>query len=457
MDRRRRVPVAAARVLSRGAADLRAAALTTMLVGAGSALGYVRDLLMAALFGANADTDAFLIAWTVPETAAPLLIEGAMALWLVPLFSTASGARQRAALVQRTLPALAAALAAVAVCAAAGAPWLVAALAPGLPQGGLAVQCWRICCGCILPFALAGYASAALRAHHVFGPPAATGLAYNLALVGCLAIWHDALGVRAAAWGVAAGAVLMVATQAPAYLRRVGLPRRLPRRLVLPVAALLPIIAFTLLRQGQVLVERVLAADLPAGAISHLNYAQKIAQVPMVVSLMLATVTYPHLARSIAAGDTHQAWRLLARDLAAAAAVTVAAAALLVAFAPTIVGVLLHRGAFDDAAATATEHVLRLYAIGLLGHTVVGVVCRAYFCAGGWRGLWYPALSMAAGLALTATLAAALVPGMAQGGIALANAAGITVTAALMLAGLPRLGLSPLRRAVTTVREGERV
>ncbi|MFI6920155.1 lipid II flippase MurJ [Nonomuraea spiralis] len=442
-------------MLSRGAADLRAAVLTAVLVGAGSALGYVRDLLMAALFGANADTDAFLVAWTVPETAAPLLIEGAMALWLIPLFSVAAGRAQVAALVERTLPALVAVLAAVGVCAAACAPWLVAMLAPGLPRTGLAVECWRICCACVLPFALAGYASAALRANNVFGPPAATGLAYNVALVACLALWHDALGVRAAAWGVAAGAVLMVVAQAPSYLRRVGLPRRLPRRLVLPVAALLPIIVFTLLRQGQVLVERVLAADLPAGAISHLNYAQKIAQVPMVVALMLATVTYPRLARSLAAGDTRRAWQLLARDLLAAGAITVSAAALLVAFAPAIVAVLLRRGAFDGAAATATEHVLRLYTIGLPGHTVVGVLCRAYFCAG--RGLWYPALAMAAGLTLTAALAAALVPDLAQGGIAVANAAGITVTAVLMLAGLHRLGLSPIRAAVPTAREGERV
>src|SRR5207237_5023965 len=69
-----------------------AAVLTIAVTLAGSLLGLVRDLLLARYFGANGATDAFLVAWTVPETAFPLVVEGALAFLLVPLFSRALAA-----------------------------------------------------------------------------------------------------------------------------------------------------------------------------------------------------------------------------------------------------------------------------------------------------------------------------------------------------------------------------
>ena len=68
---------------------VRAAVITVVITLSGSVLGLVRDLLLARYFGADGGTDAFLVAWTVPETAFPLVVEGAMAFLLVPLFSRA--------------------------------------------------------------------------------------------------------------------------------------------------------------------------------------------------------------------------------------------------------------------------------------------------------------------------------------------------------------------------------
>ncbi|MEV4899085.1 lipid II flippase MurJ, partial [Nonomuraea sp. NPDC055795] len=65
----------------------RATTVTMLLVIAGSASGFARDLLVAGVFGASAGTDAFMVAWTIPETAAPLLIEGALSFLLIPYFS----------------------------------------------------------------------------------------------------------------------------------------------------------------------------------------------------------------------------------------------------------------------------------------------------------------------------------------------------------------------------------
>ncbi|MEV2271399.1 lipid II flippase MurJ [Nonomuraea africana] len=430
-------------------AGLKAASLTAVLVGCGSLLGFGRDLLLATTFGADSATDAFLVAWMIPETAAPLLIEGAMAFLLVPLFSRAveQGGDVRY-LVAATLPHMVVALLCLTVLTAAGAPWLVALLTPGIADPELAVRCMRLTSVTVLMFGLAGYLSAALRAQHAFGPPAAITMAYNLGIIACLWTFQE-VGVSAAAVGVALGAMGMVLIQAPAFVKRCGRPRRPARRMLLPLGAFVPIAAFTLERQGQVLVERFVGSSLPEGSISHLNYAQKIAQVPMILSLIVATVTFPHLVRAITAGDGAAVWRRLTDDVVVAAAIVLAATAVLVVCAPDIVRVLLQHGAFTDADAEATAQIMRVYSLGLLGQAVVGVVCRVFFC--GTRPAWYPALAMAAGLAATIALA---IPPWGVAGIAAANAAGITLSAAILLAGLrgPAIGLPPRAIARPAVR-----
>lgn len=429
---------------------LRAASITAVLVGMGSLLGFGRDLLLARIFGASAASDAFLVAWMVPETAAPLLIEGAMAFLLVPLFSRAleqgDDVRQ---VVAETLPTLAAALMAISAAAALGAPWLVESLAPGIADPGLAVACTRLTSVTVLMFGLAGYLSAALRAHQSFTAPATIYVAYNLGIIAFIVVLHDVLGVLAAALGVMAGGVAMVAAQLPVFVRRVGLPRLAACGVLIPLGAFAPIAAFSLLRQGQVFVERFLGSSLTTGSISQMNYAQKIAQVPMVLSLIVATVTFPRLVRSVTAGDTAAARRRIVGDLEMAGLMVLLAATALVVFAPEIVRVLLEQGAFTEADTAATAYFMRVYTLGLLGQTVVGVVCRVYFCTA--RPTWFPAVAMTVGLLVTAGTAAVAVPYWGAGGIAAANAAGITLTALILLAGLggPDVGLS-LRALVPT-------
>ncbi|MFJ9207170.1 murein biosynthesis integral membrane protein MurJ [Streptomyces sp. NPDC102264] len=435
----------------------RAAFLTALLTAAGALLGLARDQTIAHLYGAGPDTDAFLVAWTVPEVAATLLIEDAMALILVPAFSLALARRATAPaldpdpvrlLVRSTLPRLFLALSAGSALLVATAPWVVAVLAPGLPEPGLAVDCTRLTATCAFTFGMAGYCSAALRAHGSFTAPAMIYVAYNAGIITTMVMVSDRWGVRAAAAGVAIGGVLMVLVQLPVLWRRlrarrpvdVTVTERGPKDAgggpTVALALLAPVIVFALSRQSQVLIERFLAAPLPAGAISHLNYAQKVAQIPMTLSMMLCTVTFPVVARAMAAGDTERARRRVERDLALAGIIVLVGAATVVACAPQIIEVLFQRGAFEPADTAATADVMRVYALGLLGHTLVGALVRCYFSAA--RPLWFPAFAMLTGLALTTGTGTLLVQVWGVLGIAAANALGITVTAALMLHGVGR-------------------
>ncbi|WP_373465427.1 murein biosynthesis integral membrane protein MurJ [Streptomyces sp. V1I6] len=437
---------------------VRAAAVTAGLTAAGAVLGLVRDLTVAHFFGAGVESDAFLIAWTVPEMASTLLIEDAMALLLVPAFSHAlarRGAGRRIAdpvreLVSATFPRLFALLTCVAGLLLIGAPFVVRVLAPGFGDPGLAVDCTRMTALTVLTFGVTGYFSAALRAHGSFLRPASVYVAYNAGIITTTFALASVWGVRAAAAGVAVGSLLMVAVQLPAFARRVTL-RPLVRRPrskapLLGAAVLAPVVLFAVSRQSQVLVERFLAAPLPAGAISHLNYAQKVAQMPMVLSLMVCTVTFPVVAKAMAEGDRDRARRRVEQDLAMAGAMVLLGTAMVVGYAPQIIEVLFQRGAFDaqDTAATAT--VMRVYAAGLLGHCLVSALGRAFFSTG--RPTWFPAVAMAAGLAVTVAAGALTVGAFGVNGIAAANAAGISTTALLLLRGLGSRGVAIEVRSV---------
>ncbi|GGV11287.1 membrane protein [Kitasatospora herbaricolor] len=457
---------------------VKAFGVTALLSAAGSALGLLRDLLLARFFGANQGTDAFLVAWTVPETAAPLLIEDAMAFLMVPAFSLALVLREEnpespdpvRQLVRATLPWLLAALCALSLGAALGAPQLVRLLAPGLPDPGLAVTCTRITALTILPFGLAGYLGSALRAHHNFTAPAGIYVAYNLGILAVLLTCNAIWGVRSAAIGVAVGSLLMAALLVGPFLRRLrgrGAGQAGPRPgrgrgpqpggLVLIPLAILPVAVFTLTRQAQVFVERYLGSGLPPGTISHLNYAAKVSQLAMTAAILICTVTFPLVARALAAGDLVTARDRVEKDLGQATAVVLAGTAFLMACAPSVVALLFQRGAFGPQDTAATAAVIRVYSFGLPAQALIGVMVRPYFSVrpvvrragdrrpddGGRRLLdWYPAAAMLLGLGVTVVVGLLATPGYGALGLAAGNAAGITATAALLLRGLLLRGIA---------------
>ncbi|SFN46329.1 putative peptidoglycan lipid II flippase [Streptomyces sp. cf124] len=463
----------------------KATLVTAALTAAAALLGLGRDQALSYLFGAGSETDAFLVAWTVPEFAATLLIEDGMAFVLVPAFSVAVARRARGgvgdpvrALLASTLPRLTLAFVAAAMLVIVGAPYLVEALAPGLPHPELAVDCTRLTGTCALSFGLAGYCSAALRAHRRFVAPAAIYVAYNVGIITAMFVLGGRWGVRAAALGVAVGGVLMILTQLPSLLRALRRRSRTPEAYesaepshtpqtpqapqepqtpltspsdpTRPVefALISTVLLFALCRQSQVLIERFLGSTLPAGAISHLNYAQKVAQIPMTFSLMLCTVTLPVVAQAMAEGDTERARSRVEKDLALVSCIVLLGAAAIFACGPQIIELLFQRGAFTARDTAATAAVMRVYALGLLGHALVSALVRSYFSAG--RPTWYPLLAMTTGIVATSWIGAATVGSWGVLGIAAANAFGITLTALLLLYGMGGRAVPIRTRQVVT-------
>ena len=450
---------------------LRAAVAYLLVTTAGRALGLARDLVLARTYGATAETDAFSVAWMIPETVTPLLLEGALIFALVPLFARAMEDEGSVRpLILRSVVPVSAALLAAAALVAAGSGAFVASLSPGLDgrTAELASSMVAMAASCVLTMGFAGYMRAALNAAGVFGVTGGVYAAYNAGILLCVLGLSATMGIVAAAVGLVVGGTFMVLVQLPAFLRllladpadgggrrsgrrghpfetrashsrrrwRVGPFCLLPDRALLgELSLILPIGLFAVTRHAQVYAERFFGSYLEPGAISHLGYATRLGQLPMTTAITVAAVGFAAAARAAHGGRRGEVEEAFVGDLRSALALVAPAVALLLLFPHEVVGAFFGRGAFGGEDVVATADTLRAYSLGLFGHACVYVAALPFF---NYRRSFGAAVGAAtAGLVVTAAVDAALVFGTAGEvgavGLALGNAAGITATAVLLL------------------------
>jgi len=414
---------------------LRPALLVAGLALAGRILGFVRDVSIARFFGASAETDALLVAWTVPETVSPLLVEFAVIYALVPVFVRArmggTGAQRT---IERLLGPTALILAIATAALVVVAPVFVTVVTPGIVEYELAVRCVRAAAVTVLGFGLTGFLIAALRSHDIFGVPASIYMTYNLAIIAAIVALHEELGVLSAAIGYGAGALAMVAVQVPSYLRHVGPPKLTLGSLSFVRAEFLffvPIAAFVLLRHMQIYVERFLASLIEAGAISVLNFAAVLSRVPLGLVVAVAVVTYPAVARIAATGRYDELRSTFERDLKLVLFLTMPAAAVLVVFADPLVELIFERGSFTAADTESTSDVMQLYSLGLLGQAVIPLAVLPVYALR--IRMSTPIISAAAGLVIGGVLGVLLMQVMDVSGLALASAVAATFIAVDLL------------------------
>lgn len=416
----------------------RTAVAVSALLAASSALGLLRDLSLAGLFGASGETDAFLVAWTIPETVSVLLMEGAISYLLIPVFVRELSRRSTVSRVVRaTLLPFLSLLIVLTVVVIATAPLLTDLLAPGLTERQLAIDCLRIAAFTVLFMGIAGYLMAVLRANHRFVTPASTYVAYNVGILATMFALHSQLGVVSAALGLAVGSALMVLIQVRAFLRFTslrGLRLVVERRLLIAAVTFVPIASYSIGRQMQVFVERIVGSTLGAGAISHMNYASKVAQMASLLALTAAAIAFPSLARI--ASDPEALRQRVELEFRRLVLLITPSIAFLCVFAEPSIRLLFERGAFEPADTAQTADVMRVYCLGLLGQVLVSL--GTYVCFGGRRRSWQPALAAAAGLLVTIVLDVALAPILGVVALAVGNAVGITVSAVLLWIGVRR-------------------
>ena len=419
-------------------------------------LGFIRDMLLAALLGAGAAADAFVVAFKLPNLFRRLFAEGAFNAAFVPLFArrlVEEGQDAAREFAEQAQAVLLFALIVFILIAEAAMPWVMQVIAPGFQDDpakfALAVELTRITFPYLLFVSLVSLIGGALNALERFAATSATPIFLNLVMIAGLVLWqwYAPTAAHGASWGVTiAGLAQLVWLALVLKSTGMGLRFRLPRltpdvrRLLV---LMLPVALGAGVYQINVVVDVAIASFLPSGSVSFLYYADRLNQLPLgVVGIAIGTALLPILTRQIRAGDAGAALANQNRALEVALVLTLPAAAALMVIAQPIIAVLFERGAFGPAEVHATALALAAYAVGLPAHVLAKVFTPGYFAREDTKT---PVKIAVAIMVINAALAVSLMLilqryGVGHMGIALATSVTGWLNAMMLWRGLVKRG-----------------
>ena len=453
---------------------LRAASLVSVLTLASRVTGLVREQMIAAAFGASVMTDAFNVAFRIPNLLRRLFAEGAFSQAFVPLLAESrsrDGEAATHALIDAVATVLAWVLLAVSLLGVAAAPVLVWLMAQGLQKTGgfdTAVVLTRLMFPYIGFMSMVALSAGILNTWKRFAVPAATPVLLNLSFIA--AAWWlvprfrtwgiepiHALGV-----GVMVGGMLQLAVQIPALHRlgvlpRVGLtPSRLRAAWTHPglrqiLRRMGPAVLGVSVAQLSLLINTQIATQIGVGAVSWLSYADRLMEFPTaLLGVALGVVLLPQLSATQAAdgGEGSQGSaggpargeryaQLLDWGLRLVLLLGLPCAVALLVFPQALVAVLYHRGAFTAVDVQQTVTALMGYGAGLMGLVALKVLAPGFYAKGDIRTPVKIALGV---LVLTQCFNLVFVPIFGHAGLALSIGCGALVNALLLLIGLHRRG-----------------
>lgn len=448
----------AAHRYTRAVTLFKSASLVSVLTLASRITGLVRELLMAATFGASALTDAFNVAFRIPNLLRRLFAEGAFSQAFVPVLAgerEKEGDEATRQMVNQIATVLAWALTLTCVLGVLGAPVLVWAMASGLNEEGFnaAVFMTRWMFPYIAFMSFVALSAGILNTWKRFAVPAATPVLLNVAMIAAAwwgAPWFATLGIEpifAMAGGVLLGGAMQLGIQLP-VLRRLGmLPRvslrwsGLRRAWAHPgtrrvTTLMLPALLGVSVAQISLLINTQIASHLATGSVSWLTYADRLMEFPTaMLGVALGVVLLPQLAAAKAADDAARYSGLLDWGLRLVVLLAVPCAVALLTFAQPLVAVLYHYGAFTAADVQRTASALMGYGAGLIGLIAIKVLAPGFYAR---QDIRTPVKIAIGVLILTQVLNYLLVPHLAHAGLALAIGIGAMVNALLLLAGLMR-------------------
>jgi len=410
-------------------------------------LGFVRDLIIARVFGAGFATDAFFVAFKLPNLLRRLFAEGAFSQAFVPVlaeYKARRGDAEARVLVDHVAAFLALALVVVTVVGVLAAPAIIYVTAPGFAQTpgkfDLTVDLLRVIFPYIFFISLTAFAGGILNTYSRFAVPAVTPALLNLSFIG-FALWgapHFDPPVKALAWAVFAGGIAQLAVQIPALARIGLLPRfRLDFRdegvwRVLRLMA--PAVLGVSIAQVSLVINVIFASFLATGSVSWLYYADRLMEFPIgLLGAALGTILLPSLARHHADRSTGAYSDLLDWGLRMTLLLAAPAAAALALLAVPLITTLFHYGAFGVDDVFATRRAVIAYSVGLIGMVMVKVLAPGYYAR---QDVRTPVRIALVTLVLTQLMNLAFVWSLAHAGLALAIGLGACFNAGLLLRGL---------------------
>ncbi len=429
--------------------------------------GLVRENLMARIFGASVATDAFFVAFRIPNLLRRLFAEGAFSQAFVPILGEFKAQRppeETRALIDHVATVLTWSLVAVTVIGIIGTPAVVWLLAGGLKSDrcgvvsatgmvddgfDLAVLLTRIMFPYIALIGLVAGASAILNTWRRFAVPAFTPVLLNLSFIGCslFVAPHVDPPVLALAIAVVVGGIAQLAFQVPALMRVGMLPRiRFDIRGALAnpgvrrvLRQMVPATFAVSIAQISLIINTNIASRLACGSVSWITYADRLMEFPTaLLGVALGTVLLPSLSVANAEGKHDEVSGLLDWGMRLSFLLALPASLGLWLLAEPLTATLFHYGKFTALDVTATQHAVTAYGVGLIGLILVKILAPGFYARQDIRTPVKIGIVVLVGTQLMNLL---FVPMFAHAGLALAIGLGACFNAAMLFTGLRMRGV----------------
>jgi putative peptidoglycan lipid II flippase len=416
--------------------------------------GLLREFLIARAFGASAYTDAFFVAFRIPNLLRRLFAEGAFSQAFVPIlaeYKNKKGEEATKGLVDHVSTVLMLSLVLTCLLGIAASPVVVYFIATGLEPDAFnhAVVMTRLMFPYIAFMAFVALAGGILNTWRQFKVPAFTPVLLNLSFIAAslLLAPHMKQPVYALAFAVIAGGVLQVAIQIPA-LRRIGM---LPRLSLNVRAALrdpgvrrvltqmVPAILAVSIAQISVIINTNLASRLANGSVSWLNYADRLMEFPTaLLGVALGTVLLPSLSKANSDGNKAEYSALLDWGLRLTFLIAMPSAVGLLTLSVPLTATLFHYGKFNIQSVQMTAQALIAYGVGLIGLILVKILAPGFYAK---QDIRTPVKIGIGVLVATQLMNLMFVPLFAHAGLALSIGVGACMNAAFLYWGLRRRGI----------------
>jgi len=415
-------------------------------------LGFIRDVVIAYVFGASTSTDAFFVAFKIPNFMRRLFGEGAFSQAFIPVISEYKTQRKEAEvkhLVDHVAGHLGGVLLLVTVIGIVIAPLLVLIFAPGFFQNkekyDLTVAMLQITFPYLLFIALTAFAGAVLNTYGRFAVPALTPVLLNVCLIGA-AVWIAPSleqPVMALAYAVFFAGIIQLAFQLPFLHRLHLLPKPRFKRHDEGVSRIyrlmLPALFGVSVSQINLLIDTLMASFLVTGSISWLYYSDRLMEFPLAIfGLALATVMLPDLSKSVARGDMQTYSKTLDWALRWIFLIVVPSMLGLIVLAAPILTTLFHNGEFSDNDVIRSSHSLIAYSVGLVGFVLIKVLASGFYSRQDTRT---PVKIGVIAMVTNMVLNLILIWPLAHAGLALATSLAALLNAGLLYRGLRTQGV----------------
>jgi len=371
----------------------RAAGVVGMATMLSRVFGFIRDVIVARYFGAGLATDAFFVAFRIPNLLRRLFAEGSLTIAFVPVFTEYLKTRSRdeafeLARVAFTL--LSAVLVVISIAGVLLSPAIVTVMAPGFratpDKYALTVLLTRIMFPYIFFISLVALCMGILNSLRHFATPALSPVILNLCMIAAALFLRDffAEPILALAVGVMIGGLLQLAVQLPVLFRQGVVLRpdfRVRHEGVRRIGALMLPAAFgAAVYQINIFISTLLASFLPEGSVSFLYYADRIVELPLgIFGIAIGTAALPSFSEQVARGHYEEMKKTISFSLRLMLFITIPAMVGIIVLQEPIISVLFQRGEFDPRSAVLTAQALFWYTVGLWAFSTIRVVVAAFY------------------------------------------------------------------------------